>query len=287
MSEDPIHKWERMSADQLMAENRPGPNADNFGKTDTYFMLASNFQQDGNEGPEIVVASLKSPWIKVSEHPVECFAFWFYFGKEGNGEKLFILLEDKDMNEIKVIWKLEDHWSSDDMWTYGTAKAAPGEVGENFEYRIVMVAEKGDNKQSLVAVDEFELIGIENCATAPPDADPEKPTTPMPTEPPNPELICDFEQDFCGWVNGSEVPDSIDVEFARLRAQDLGELQGPANDHNGDSSKYYAIATNCQKEICAAQLASPFFKSEEHPFECFSFWFHLGVSKQFMGFESL
>ena len=30
----------------------------------------------------------------------------------------------------------------------------------------------------------------------------------------------------------------------------------------------------------AAELRSPFFKTTEHPVECFSFWFYFGVSYQ-------
>ena len=41
-------------------------------------MIASN-NDDGGEHPEIVVANLKSPAFYAGDHPLECFAFWFYF----------------------------------------------------------------------------------------------------------------------------------------------------------------------------------------------------------------
>ena len=44
----------------------------------TYFMIASN-NDDGGEHPEIAVANLKSPAFYAGDHPLECFAFWFYF----------------------------------------------------------------------------------------------------------------------------------------------------------------------------------------------------------------
>ena len=97
LSEDPIHKWERHTGAELAEQNKPGPAGDlgnNFwikfflqklifwkilgDDPNTYFMIASNID-DGGEHPEIAVANLKSPAFKTSQHPLECFAFWFYF----------------------------------------------------------------------------------------------------------------------------------------------------------------------------------------------------------------
>ena len=80
MSEDPIHRWERHTATELQEQNRPGPIGDLGGDPSTYFMIASNSNDDGGEHPEIAVANLKSPLFKSTEHSLECFAFWFYFG---------------------------------------------------------------------------------------------------------------------------------------------------------------------------------------------------------------
>lgn len=184
MSEDPIHKWERMTGDQLVAAQRPGPATDIESHTDTFFMIASNYDLNGG-GPEIVVANLKSPLFKTDEHPHECFAFWFYFGTQGDGERLTIFLENSKGEQIKVIWSLFDNWASDDAWKYGTVEIMPEIVDNPYEYRVVVVAEKGSNNLSFVAVDEFEFIGINSCELSPPEADPNKPTTPKPTEPPS------------------------------------------------------------------------------------------------------
>ena len=47
-------------------------------------MIASN-NDDGGEHPEIVVANLKSPAFYAGDHPLECFAFWFYFSVSNKG----------------------------------------------------------------------------------------------------------------------------------------------------------------------------------------------------------
>lgn len=180
LSEDPIHRWERMSSNQLEELNRPGPTGDIEGHSDTFFMIASNYKE-GDEGPEIAVATLKSPLFKRSEHPKECFAFWFYFGQKGNGEKLSIILENGQGDVIGEIWRLHDKFSTDDIWMYGTVPIQPQEVEM---YSVLMIAEKGDNNKSFVALDEFEFIETENCNLNPPEADPDAKTTPQPTEPP-------------------------------------------------------------------------------------------------------
>ena len=47
-------------------------------------MIASN-NDNGGEHPEIAVANLKSPAFYAGDHPLECFAFWFYFSVSNKG----------------------------------------------------------------------------------------------------------------------------------------------------------------------------------------------------------
>ena len=54
----------------------------------------------------------------------------------------------------------------------------------------MILAEKGTNEESFVAVDEIKFLQTEICSFAPPQAVPtEPPTTPAPTEPPGRKLI--------------------------------------------------------------------------------------------------
>ena len=41
-------------------------------------MIAANENENGEGADEY--AELRSPFFKSTEHPVECFSFWFYFG---------------------------------------------------------------------------------------------------------------------------------------------------------------------------------------------------------------
>ena len=59
----------------------------------------------------------------------------------------------------------------------------------NFIFQVVLIAAKGGNKESYVAIDQFQFLEIgKGCELFPPEAQP--PTTPttteyVPTEPPN------------------------------------------------------------------------------------------------------
>ena len=57
----------------------PGPSSDYANENNRYYMIASDLLA-GNEGLQGAVSQLKSPLFKAGEHPLECFAFWFFFG---------------------------------------------------------------------------------------------------------------------------------------------------------------------------------------------------------------
>ena len=71
-----MHKWQRKTANEI--GDGLGPDQDKDGMFDTYFMIASN-QNEPEQGVD-AFAELRSPFFKSTEHPVECFSFWFYFG---------------------------------------------------------------------------------------------------------------------------------------------------------------------------------------------------------------
>ena len=71
----PEWSFERKTAEELVEENRPGPENGVNGINNDHFLIAGNLQ----ESQEGSVASIQSPYLKSKEHPVECFWFWFYF----------------------------------------------------------------------------------------------------------------------------------------------------------------------------------------------------------------
>ena len=91
-------------------------------------------------------------------------------------------------------------------------------------------------------------------------------------------LLCNFQNDFCGWQN---VEDSPDHKWERKTVEELsGENRiGPDTTFNGNLDNRFVIAGNIgdSTDEAFASLKSPNFESFEHPQECFSFWFYFGV----------
>ena len=73
--------FHRHSANQLEHFNMTGPDQDYQGETTGRFMIASIDRDNAAvESLEDDRAGLRSPIYNSSEHPVECFNFWFNFG---------------------------------------------------------------------------------------------------------------------------------------------------------------------------------------------------------------
>ena len=93
-------------------------------------------------------------------------------------------------------------------------------------------------------------------------------------------IECTFEENLCDWKQTSD-----DNKYRWYRksigALTTNELPGPGVDVNDNSKSFaytgYKIAGS-DSTGTKATLASPEFLVEEHPIECFHFWFYFGVS---------
>ena len=77
---DELNVWtfQRMTTNGLETDSLPHPSGDYNGNNNGHYMIASN--AFGVDAKPNSVAQLISPVFKSSEHPVECFAFYFNFG---------------------------------------------------------------------------------------------------------------------------------------------------------------------------------------------------------------
>ena len=101
------------------------------------------------------------------------------------------------------------------------------------------------------------------------------------------DLLCDFEQDLCGWsASTNEVDVTPDLyiwtQYTSLGLQEES-IPGPDGDYQDLKDKVFIMASDHvggAEGIAGArtELKSPIFKGNEHPLECFSFWFFFGVS---------
>ena len=88
----------------------------------------------------------------------------------------------------QLVWTLHDMQVDDTKWNYASVPVEAAEINNEFQYRIVLTAEKGNpqNEMGYVAIDDVEFVEtVEDCKLQPEIAKPVEPeTTPQPTEPP-------------------------------------------------------------------------------------------------------
>ena len=265
--------WQRKTAKEI--GDGLGPDADLEGNQDKFFMIATKNKEDGTNNN---VAKLKSPLFESQDHPIECFSFWYFFGKQGQGESLTVTVEHAEMDP-KVIWSLDQSWAEEEKWYLGTVEVTPIEAAEKPQYQIVVTTNKFGNQNSFVAVDQFEFLQVSKCELSPAQAAP----TPAPTEPPGPVILCSFEENLCQWQVVTN-DDSGDYKWARKTPTILSDngFPGPDLDFEGSKDRYFMIASNAMAgakdpQNAYARLESPYFKSTEHEKECLKFWFNIGA----------
>ena len=265
--------WQRKTAKEI--GDGLGPDADLEGNSEKFFMIATKNKEEGTNNN---FAKLKSPLFESKDHPIECFSFWYYFGKQGQGETLTVTVEHAEMDP-KVIWSLDQNWAEEEKWYLGTVEVTPIEAAEKPQYQIVVTTNKFGNQNSFVAVDQFEFLQVSKCELSPAQAAP----TPPPTEPPGPVILCSFEENLCQW-NVVTNDDSGDFKWARKTPKILSNngFPAPETDFEGSNERYFMIASNAMAgakdpQNAYARLESPFFKSTEHEKECLKFWFYIGA----------
>ena len=94
--------------------------------------------------------------------------------------------------------------------------------------------------------------------------------------------MCNFETDLCEWQ--AQPSNNVTLNWQRKTAKEIGDGLGPDADLEGNKEKFFMIATKNKDDGTnnnVAKLKSPLFESQDHPIECFSFWYYFGVSTIF------
>ena len=98
-------------------------------------MIVSN-KLEGATSDLVAVSELKSPYFLSTEHPVECFSFYFIFGIDEVADDLTVLIRKKDNNDEKIVWQLQSSWKEKpDQWLEGRVEVGH-EWEEEHEYRV-------------------------------------------------------------------------------------------------------------------------------------------------------
>ena len=93
--------------------------------------------------------------------------------------------------------------------------------------------------------------------------------------------MCSFEENLCDWTVPQLGPE---YKWLKRSSEELSAegAPGPAGDLNNDKAKFFMIASDKLGQAGGPNevetfLVSPAFLIEEHPQECFDFWFYFGV----------
>ena len=100
-------------------------------------------------------------------------------------------------------------------------------------------------------------------------------------------ILCDFENGLCQWsVEGG---DWYKWEHYNAKNLAVDDFAGPESDYQGHDDKYFIIAHLTDNQYSGDQnvltkIKSPLFEVNQHPVECFSFYYIFDVS--YMYFRS-
>lgn len=217
------------------------------------------YDSDGNEYYIHMEASnlLKGQRIRLESQEFfspMCLHFHYHmYGKDINE----LRLEHRNLkdNSTKVIWSITGQ--QEDFWHFASQNFS----GEH--YTVSFVGIRGDSYLGDISIDEISVGELEECHLG---------TIPSGDQITNPkEGNCDFEDQFCKWMNMKE--DTFD--WTSQTGRTPSSQTGPSRDHTsgkGGKGKYIYIETSSPRK--AKDKAILLVKLEGRSF-CMRFWYHM------------
>ncbi|XP_014854147.1 PREDICTED: MAM and LDL-receptor class A domain-containing protein 2-like [Poecilia mexicana] len=228
--------WDRITGVSQPA-NSSGPTKDHtLGTEQGYYLSAGLWKH--SVGTRGAMMALMEP----TPLDGECLMFWYYMEGTGVGELSVYLQTDSQENATKLWTRVGDQGSH---WRHGRVTL----YNPQSNYQVVFEAIAGDEPMRDIAIDDLTVL---NGVCPPPG-------------------FCDFEMDFCGWVNNP--PAESDVEWDWLSGQSDAQLI-PRRDHSTNSPLgHFAFLwpSKPEKEEFA-QLESESMEAVESG--CIEIWHH-------------
>ncbi|XP_067654295.1 MAM and LDL-receptor class A domain-containing protein 1-like isoform X2 [Haliotis asinina] len=193
-----------------------------------------------------------------------CISFWYsMYGATVGSLNVYIRVPGRTDN---MIWHQSGNHSN--YWLFGQVPISE----RSNSYIIVFEGVRGNSYTGDIAIDDITVTSS-TCGIIPPNAaaipqTTAKVTTPSPG---TAAFSCNFENDFCGWVQITK----MDLSNWKRR-QGVTSGTGPSTDHTfGISHGYYILSETSSvsgKTRDKAQLSSPLVQAGQ---SCITFWYNM------------
>ncbi|XP_055007320.1 MAM and LDL-receptor class A domain-containing protein 1 isoform X2 [Boleophthalmus pectinirostris] len=227
--------WSRVKGSVLPA-NAPGPEADHTLGTDQGYYLSSELWSLAAGSKVSVMTADMGPTAAGGE----CLMFWYHMEGLGDGEINIYVQTNESSAELVRVWNRQGDQGS--HWRHGRILLH----SPNHQFKVIFEAVAGPEPKGNIAIDDLTVLN---------DACP-------------PQGFCDFEMDFCGWVNSPPVETGLHWDW--LSGSSLGNSFIPRRDHSLDSRfGHFAFFTNTKPNEMA-RLESELMDSVEKA--CLELW---------------
>ncbi|XP_046883115.1 MAM and LDL-receptor class A domain-containing protein 1-like [Hypomesus transpacificus] len=225
--------WSRTRGAQT--GNSPSPDTDHTLGTELGFYLSAQLWRHhiGTRGRMVTAVNEPTP------HSGECWRFWYHM--EGRAElRVYLQTLGSPSSPPSLLWSRAgdqgEHWR----------QARATVLSPNAQYQVIFEAVVGEGSQRDIAIDDLTLLNG-----------------------PCPEQgFCDFEMDYCGWVNSPPAGSGVDWDWVSGGGRFM-----PPVDHTTNSALGHFVIFSADRGEEKAHLQSERVGAVERA--CLGFWFYM------------
>ncbi|XP_077864149.1 MAM and LDL-receptor class A domain-containing protein 1-like [Saccoglossus kowalevskii] len=244
-----IYTWDRMQVGQSSSEHAPA--TDGLGRNDGYYMVV-----EGDDSRLYIGAYLETD---VTGRIGRCCVASFYYHMDGqdSGAMAFYLQDPNDNLNLALLWTKQGDQGS--RWK--RAEVFVGSHGSGWRFDVEAYPLLGTLTGDYVDIAIDEIVFI--------DCHPDQ------TKENVYDISCDFEEDFCGWLQVASDTDDDSFDWTRMSGPTESRATGPDHDHTkGKDGEGYYLYTEATKDFeKTARLTV--YPQPPTSMSCISFYYHM------------
>ncbi|CAL9689267.1 unnamed protein product [Knipowitschia caucasica] len=226
--------WTRVKGSAL-PENSAGPKTDHTLGTDQGYYLSSQLWSLTTGAKALVNTTDMGPTVADGE----CLMFWYHMEGPGVGEINVYVHPNDNTEKLIPVWSRKGDQGS--HWRHGRVTL----LSPHQQFKVMFEAIAGHNPKGNIAIDDLIVLN---------DACP-------------PEGFCDFEMDFCGWVNSPLAESGLEWDW--LSGSSSG-THVPRRDHSLNSQFGHFAFFEIMKPNQTARLESEMMEKVDRA--CLELW---------------